>query len=269
METWIEQGKVLALTYGLQALYAVVILVVGYLAARAVGRLVRQALDRTDVDDTLAPFVGSLVHRLLLLLAVVFALGALGIDTTSFAAVLAATGVAIGLAIQGSLGNVASGFLLIVLRPFELGDYIEAAGVEGTVSEIRVFATELTTPDNKQVIVPNSAIFADNIVNYSVKETRRIDLVFGIGYGDDLRKAKALLERVLASEPRVLDDPAPSVVVLELADSSVNFAVRPWVRRVDYWATRCDLIEKVKLEFDAHGISMPFPQHDVHLHQAA
>jgi small conductance mechanosensitive channel len=187
----------------------------------------------------------------------------------SFAAVLAAAGLAIGLALQGSLGNFASGVMLIALRPFKAGDYIEAAGTAGTVTEVHVFATTLTTPDNRVVIVPNGQITSGNIVNYSAKDTRRLDLVFGIGYGDDVVKARAVLQDIVSGVPRVLGDPAPTIAVLALGESSVDIAVRPWVKSGDYWPLAFDLKEKVKVEFDRQGISIPFPQRDVHLHQVA
>ena len=174
---------------------------------------------------------------------------------------------AIGFALQGSLANFASGVMLVIFRPFKTGDYVEAGGSSGSVEEITIFNTVLKTPDNKKVIVPNSKITADNITNYSAQEVRRIDMVFGIGYDDDLRRAKQSLEQMLAEDERVLKEPAPLVAVLELADSSVNFAVRPWVKREHYWDVHFDLTEKVKLAFDEQGISIPFPQTDVHLHQ--
>jgi small conductance mechanosensitive channel len=197
------------------------------------------------------------------------ALSTLGFETTSFIAVIGAAGLAIGFALQGSLANFASGVMLIIFRPFSVGNFVEAGGQSGSVEEIRIFSTVLKTPDNKMVIIPNSKITGDNIVNYSAKDQRRIDMVFGIGYGDDLQRAKQILERIIAEDSRILDDPAVTIGVLELGDSSVNFAVRPWVKTADYWAVYFDLMEKVKLTFDREGISIPFPQRDVHLFQAA
>jgi len=254
------------LSWGQGLLGALIVLGVGWWVAGLVTGATRRVLTRHDVDATLTGFAANLTRMGLLALVVIVALGQMGVETTSFAAVIAAAGLAIGLALQGSLGNFASGVMLIALRPFKAGDYIEAAGTAGTVTEVQVFATTLTTPDNRVVIVPNGQITAGNIVNYSAKDTRRLDLVFGIGYGDDIVKARALLQDILSSDSRVLDEPAPTVAVLALGESSVDIAVRPWVKSGDYWPLAFDLKEKVKIEFDRQGISIPFPQRDVHLH---
>jgi len=248
---------------------AAVTLVLGYLVVRVLTAGIRRGMERAKVDPTLTSFAAHLVYMAGMVLLVISVLGQLGVNTTSFAAVLAAAGLAVGLALQGSLGNFASGVLLIFFRPFRVGDFVEAGGVSGTVEEVQVFASTLKTPDNKRITVPNSAITGGSIVNYSANPTRRIDLVFGIGYGDDIEKARQILERVLSDDTRILRDPAPLIAVLELADSSVNLAVRPWVNSGDYFTVRCDLLEKVKLEFDRQGISIPFPQRDVHMHQVA
>ncbi len=266
---WLEKGREIVIGYGPKIAAALIILVVGFLAAKAIRGVVRRLMLRAQVEETLVSFIGNLTYMLLMAFVAIATLEKLGVNTTSFAALIAAAGLAIGLALQGSLGNFASGFLIILLRPFKVGDVVEVAGISGKVEAIQVFATELTTPDNKTIIVPNSAITSDNVVNYSAKETRRVDMVFGIGYDDDVGKAKEILERILAEDPRILADPAPVVAVSELADSSVNFVVRPWVARADYWNVFWDTHEKVKLELDASGISIPFPQTDVHLHQAA
>jgi small conductance mechanosensitive channel len=184
-------------------------------------------------------------------------------------AIIGAAGLAVAFALQGALGNFASGVMLIMFRPFKVGDFVEAAGTMGVISEVQVFATVLTTPDNKKIIVPNGAITSGNIVNYSANDTRRIDLVFGIGYEDDMKKAKGIIEEVLKKDDRILDDPAPKIALLELADSSVNFAVRPWVKTEDYWNVYFDLNETIKREFDEKGVSIPFPQRDIHVHQVA
>ena len=265
---WIEQLEAVALAYGLDVVAAVVTLALGYLAARGLRSLARRLLERAGVETTLVSFAVNLTFMALMAFVVIAALNRLGVNTTSFAAVVAAAGLAIGLALQGSLANFASGFLIILLRPFKVGDYVEAAGIAGTVEAIKVFATELRTPDNKAIIVPNSSITSDNIINYSARERRRIDLVFGVGYGDDLKRAKDLLAEIVAADPRILEDPAPVVAVSELGASSVDFVVRPWVATADYWQVRWDLTEKIKLELDAHGISIPFPQRDVHLYPA-
>jgi len=203
----------------------------------------------------------------LLVFVVLAALGQLGIQTTSFIAVIGAAGLAIGLALQGSLANFAAGFLMIIFRPFKVGDYIEGAGVAGTVETIQIFTTQLQTPDNKTVIIPNAGLTAGNITNYSAKGTRRVDLVFGIGYGDDIDKARTIMEDILAKDERILKDPAPKIAVVELADSSVNFVVRPWVKSENYWDVYFDTTENIKKSFDAQGISIPFPQRDVHMYE--
>jgi small conductance mechanosensitive channel len=223
-------------------------------------------LDRYRVDGTLAAFLASASYVVLVAFVILAALNQLGVQTTSFIAVLGAAGLAIALAFQGTLSNLSAGVLLIVFRPFRVGDYVEGAGTGGTIEAVELFTTTLHTPDNRTIIVPNSQLLGDVIVNYSVKETRRIDLVIGVSYADDLAKAKEALARIVAEDERVLADPATTIGVLELADSSVNFAVRPWVKAADYWPVRFDLLQRIKAELDAAGISIPFPQRDVHLH---
>jgi len=212
-------------------------------------------------------FGGGSTYIALLAFVVVAALGQLGIQTTSFIAILGAAGLAIGLALQGSLANFAAGFLMIIFRPFNVGDYIEGAGMEGTVEQIQIFTTTLVTLDNKTVIIPNAKLTDDNIVNYTVKGIRRVDLVFGIGYGDDIDKARQVIDDVLGKDKRILNDPAIQISVAELGDSSVNFVVRPWVKCDDYWDVYMDTTENIKKGFDAGGINIPFPQRDVHLYQ--
>jgi len=224
-------------------------------------------MNKRQVDPTIVSFVANMTYIALLVFVVLAALGQLGIQTTSFIAVIGAAGLAIGLALQGSLANFAAGFLMIIFRPFKVGDYIEGAGVGGTVEVIQIFTTQLKTPDNKTVIIPNAALTAGNITNYSAKGTRRVDLVFGIGYGDDIDHAKKVIMDVLAKEERILKDPATTIGVVELADSSVNFAVRPWVKADDYWNVYFDTTENIKKGFDAQGISIPFPQRDVHMYE--
>ncbi len=251
--------------WGVKALLAVLILLLGRLAARGVSTMIRRAIKRSNVDDALAAFGGSLSYFLLMAVVVIAALNQVGIQTTSFIAILGAAGLAVGLALQGSLANFAAGVMIILFRPFKAGDFIEAAGTLGIVEEIEVFTTKLRTGDNKLVIIPNNGITAGNIINYSAKETRRIDLVIGVSYSDDLGKVKAVLEAILAAEPRVLKDPAPTIGVLELGDSSIHFAVRPWVKTADYFATLFALNQAIKETFDREGISIPFPQRDIHL----
>lgn len=269
MEAYVQKFTESLAEYGPSLIGAILILVLGWWVARIVTGVIRRMMKRADVDDTLVSFLTNLGYVALMTLVVIAALGRLGVNTTSFAAVIAAAGLAVGFALQGSLSNFAAGVMLILFRPFKAGDFIEAGGTSGTVEEIQIFHTVLKTPDNRVVIVANSAVTGGNITNYSAKDTRRIDLVIGIGYGDDIAKAKAILERILSAEKRVLADPAPTVAVSNLGDSSVDLVVRPWVASGDYWPTRFDLTETIKTTFDAENIQIPFPQSDVHLHQVA
>lgn len=234
-----------------------------------VGRLSNwiQTLLGRRLDSTVARFLGRLVHVVLFLFVVIAALDRLGVQTTSLVAIVGAAGLAVGLALKDSLSNFAAGVMLILFRLFRQGHYVEVAGTAGTVSEIRIFATVLTTADNKVITVPNGKIMAGNIVNYSEKPTRRLDLVFGVAYDADLSQVKRILEEVVAAEERCLPEPAPTIAVSELADSSVNLVCRPWVKTADYWAVKWALTERVKGRFDEAGIAIPFPQMDVHLEQ--
>jgi len=254
--------------YGTKIIAAIAILIVGRLVIGVVARIVRRLMTKANVDETLTKFLVSLTRILLMTFVIIAALSALGVQTTSFVAIIGAAGLAIGFALQGSLANFAAGVMLIIFRPFKSGDYIEAGGTSGVVEEISIFNTILKTLDNRRVIVPNGKITGDNITNYSALEIRRVDLVFGIGYGDDLKRAKDILVQIVSGDDRILRDPAPTVAVSELGDSSVNFVVRPWVKTVDYWSVYFDLTERVKTTFDEKGISIPFPQRDVHLYQA-
>ncbi|MDD3448701.1 MAG: mechanosensitive ion channel [Gammaproteobacteria bacterium] len=261
----LASGQELLALYGLKVLGALVVLILGRWVARLLANLLRRGLARAKVDETLSSFIVNVAYVALLVFVVISALGQLGMQTTSFIAVIGAAGLAIGLAFQGSLANFAAGALMIMFRPFRVGDFIEAGGVAGVVEEIQIVTTKLRTGDNKTVYVPNNKIMGDSITNYSAKETRRIDLVFGVGYEDDLQQVKTILQEILAADERVLKDPAPTIGVLALADSSVNFAVRPWVATADYWSVYFDLNETVKRRFDAAGISIPYPQRDVHI----
>ena len=267
MEDLIQQGYTLLATYGLKIVFAIIILIIGRWVARLFSKLIQRVMKKQDVDETLRSFAGNMIYYALLTFVVLAALGQLGIQTTSFIAVIGAAGLAIGLALQGSLANFASGFLMIMFRPFKVGDLIEGAGVMGTVESLQIFTTQLRTPDNKKIIVPNASLTGDNIINWSATGTRRVDMVFGIGYDDDIDKAKQLIAEILAADERVLKDPAPQVAVSELADSSVNFVARPWAKTGDYWGVFFDTTEAVKKRFDAEGISIPYPQSDVHLYQ--
>ena len=255
----------LVTVYGLRIVAAIVVFVVGRWIAKALTKGVRRLMERSNVDPTLVRFTGNLAYIALLTFVILAVLGQLGIQTTSFIAVLGAAGLAIGLALQGSLANFAAGFLMIVFRPFRVGDFIEGAGVAGTVEEIQIFTTKVMTPDNRTVIVPNAKLTSDNIVNYTVQGTRRVDMVFGIGYGEDIDKAREVMTSVIAGDERILEDPAPKIAVSELADSSVNFVVRPWVKAEDYWNVYFDVTEKTKKALDENGIEIPFPQRVVHM----
>lgn len=266
MDETIQSLQNTVATCGLQLLAALLIFLIGRWAAGGVRGLVHRLLTKRQVEGTIISFVSNLAYIAIMTFVVLAALSKLGVQTTSFIAVIGAAGLAIGLAFQSSLSNFAAGFLLILFQPFKKGDFIEGAGTAGIVEEIQIFTTRLLTPDNKLIIVPNSKLMGDNIVNYSAKETRRVDLKFGVSYGDDLKKVKAVLQRIVGAEPRVLKDPAPTIAVSELADSSVNFVVRVWVKSADYWPVFFDTTEKVKLTFDAEGITIPFPQRHVHVH---
>jgi len=254
----------LAAVWGLKILFAVAIFVIGKWVAKWLTNVSKKLMDKANVDQTLTSFIGNLVYILLMVFVILAALSKLGINTTSFIAILGAAGLAVGLALQGTLSNIGAAVLIIIFRPFKIGDFVEAGGAVGVVEEINMFSTIFKTGDNKVVIVPNSAVIGGKITNYSAKETRRVDWIFGIGYEDDLKLAKNVLEDIISKDERVLKEPAPLVAVSELADSSVNFTVRAWVKSADYWGVYFDVIEKVKLTFDEKGISIPYPQLDVH-----
>lgn len=261
----IENVMTLATGWGLQVVGAIALLIIGRFAARLLRRASIRGLEGAGIDSTLVPFFGGMVYYLTIAVVVIAVLGLFGIETTSLIAVLGAAGLAIGLALQGTLSNFSSGVMLLVFRPFRNGEFVEVAGVKGSVKEVGIFTTLLTTPDNIQITVPNSAIYGSTIVNYSAEDTRRNDLVFGVGYGDDLKTAEDALRRVLNADPRVLKEPEALVAVSELGDSSVNFVVRPWCKSEDYWPLRYDLIRRIKEELEASGCSIPFPQQDVHI----
>jgi small conductance mechanosensitive channel len=247
---------------------AIVIFYVGKWITNLLTRALRKVMQRQEIDVTLERFVCNLVRMVLLVFVVIAAISALGVQTASFIAVLGAAGLAVGLALQGSLSNFAAGVLIVLFRPYKVGDWVEAAGISGAVVEVQILTTILKTGDNKQVIVPNSQIMSSIITNYSANDTRRVDLVIGVGYDDDLDKVREVLSEVVAADERVLEDPGVTIAVSELADSSVNFIVRPWVRTSDYWGVYFDLNETIKKRFDEEGISIPFPQQDVHLYNA-
>lgn len=251
--------------WGIRIALALAIFYIGRKVVGVVVGVLQRLMRKQETDEILVSFVSAIVRWVLLLFVVIAALSQLGIDTTSLIALLGAAGLAIGLSLQSSLSNFAAGVMLIVFRPFTKGDFIDAGGAMGVVDKISIFTTILTTTDNKEVIIPNGAIMGGNITNFSARPTRRVDMVFGISYDDDIRKAKTLLEEIIAADERVLAEPAPVISLSELADSSVNFVVRPWVNSADYWAVLWETTESVKLKFDEAGISIPYPQMDVHL----
>lgn len=260
-----EQAPELIISYGTQIVMALLILIVGKWLARLLSNALISNMNKKNVDSTISKFVGSLTYTALFAFVIIAALGQLGIETASFVAIVGAAGLAIGFALQGSLSNFAAGVLLIIFRPIRAGDFVEVAGEAGVIEEVGIFCTLMTTGDNKVITIPNSNVMGGNITNYSMKPTRRIDMVVGIGYDADIKKAKAVLDDIIASDERVLKEPTVTIGVAELADSSVNFVVRPWVNSADYWPTKFDLLETIKYRFDEEGISIPFPQIDIHM----
>jgi small conductance mechanosensitive channel len=267
VEQLIAKGYELLTVFGVKILAALAVFIIGRWVVKYVRRLILRIMEKREVDPTLTKFVTNLIYFALLTFVIVAALGMLGIQTTSFIAVLGAAGLAVGLALQGSLSNFAAGVLMIIFRPFKVGDLIEAAGATGVVEEVQIFTTQLLTPDNKTIIIPNAQITSDTITNYTSKGTRRADMVIGIGYEDDIDKARAIISDVLSQDERILKEPATQIAVSELADSSVNFTVRPWVKAQDYWGVIFDATETIKKRFDAEEISIPYPQRDVHVYE--
>ncbi len=257
------------LPWGINIVMAIAIFVIGKFVVGVLVGLAKKVMTKAKVDNILINFIASIIRTLLLLFVVIAALDQLGVNTTSMIALIGAAGLAIGLALQGTLQNLASGVMLIVFRPFSDGDFIEAAGVAGVVEQIGIFSITMRTGDNREIIIPNGEIYGGTITNNSRRDTRRVDMVFGIGYDDDLLLAKEILNRILSEDERILADPKPTVAVGALADSSVNFNVRPWCKTSDYWGVYGDIHEKVKLTFDAEGISIPYPQMDIHQDKAA
>lgn len=265
METVSNQLTLFLTTYGLKILGAILILILGRIAAGVGRRIVRRVLEKAKAERSIVSFFGNLTYFLILTFSVLAALAKFGIQTASLVAILGAAGFAIGFAMQGSLGNFAAGVLILVLRPFRVGDFIMGAGEAGSVKEIGLFTTVLATPDNVKIMVPNGKLFGDVIKNVSAFDTRRVDLVIGIGYSSDIQKAWDVLAGLINEDTRILSDPAPKIAVSELGDSSVNFVVRPWVKREDYWGVKFDLTRKIKEAFDENGIEIPFPQRTVHM----
>lgn len=263
----IEQVTTFGSNYAWNILGAILTFIIGKWIAHRITSLLGKLLRRQKIDETLVSFLNNISYYALMVVVLMATADQLGVDTSSFLAIFGAAGLAVGLALKDSLGNFASGIMLVFFRPFKIGDVVTAGGVTGKVENISVFNTVFITPDNQRVIVPNGQIANDVITNITANPTRRLDLVIGIGYEDNIAKAKAIFKNILESEPRILKDPAPAIVVSELADSSVNFFVRPWVNTADYWDVKFELTEKIKIALDEAGISIPYPQTDVHLYQ--
>ena len=264
-----ETVRAAVTSWGIKAIGALAVLIIGFVVAKWIRTSLRNALARRNVDATLVPFLASMVYYLVLAFVVIAVLGMFGIEATSMIAVLGAAGLAVGLAMQGTLSNFAAGVMLLIFRPFKVGDYVDAGGIAGSVIEIAIFSTTLHSPDNVRITVPNGAIYGAVIKNFSANDTRRNDMVMSIAYSDDIGKAIQVLQRCLDSDERVLKDPEPVIAVSELADSSVNLVVRPWCKKEDYWGLRFDLTRTMKEQLEASGCSIPFPQTDVHLHKAS
>ncbi|MEO9493823.1 MAG: small-conductance mechanosensitive channel MscS [Vibrio splendidus] len=266
-EQWLTNNSDLFIQYGVNIISALIILFIGNLIVKAVANSVSKVLQKKKMDRAVVEFVHGLVRYLLFVIVLIAALGRLGVQTASVVAVIGAAGLAVGLALQGSLSNFAAGVLIVAFRPFKSGDYVEIGGVAGSVDSIQIFQTVLTTPDNKMVVVPNGSVIGSPITNYSRHDTRRIDLMIGVSYNADLQKTKALLTKICESDERVLKDPGVQVGVHTLADSSVNFVVRPWVSTAEYWNVYFDLMQAIKEGLDNEGIEIPFPQMDVHMNK--
>jgi len=262
----LEKAQELFLTYGMSILSAVLTLVIGLWVIKMITRVIAKAVHKTKIDLSLQKFLVSLTSIGLKMILAISVISQLGVATTSFVAILGAAGLAVGLALQGSLANFAGGVLILLFKPYKIGDFVDAQGVKGSVHEIQVFNTILKTPDNQTIIIPNGAMSNGVIINFSTQTTRRVDMTFGIGYNDDITKAKSVLVKLVDSDTRILKEPACTIAVSELADSSVNFVVRVWCNSPDYWGIFFDMQEKVKLAFDENNISIPFPQTDVHIH---
>ncbi|WP_165312321.1 small-conductance mechanosensitive channel MscS [Vibrio ziniensis] len=267
MSDWLSSNSDLLIQYGVNIVSAVLILIIGNIIVKAVAGSVAKVLKKKEMDKAVVEFIHGLVRYVLFVIVLIAALGRVGVETASVVAVIGAAGLAIGLALQGSLSNFAAGVLIVGFRPFKSGDYVEVAGVAGSVEAIQIFQTILKTPDNKMVVVPNGAIIGGSIVNYSRHATRRVDLVIGVSYKSDLKKTKQVIRETLEKDSRILKDPDMTIGVLALADSSVNFVVRPWCKTEEYWGVYFDSMQAIKEALDANGIEIPFPQMDVHLNK--
>ena len=269
MEFNLESLTPMLIDWGVKIVLALAVFVIGKWIAKRITNVLRKLMERAELDATLVTFLCNIVYAILLAAVILAALDMLGVPVTSLLAVLGAAGLAVGLALKDSLGNFAAGVMLILFRPFKQGDFVEVAGVSGSVTEVKIFSTILTTPDNKLVVIPNAQVAADTITNYSANDQRRVDMVFGVGYDDDLKVARQVLTDLCANHPLVLDDPATNIFVLNLGDSSVDFAVRPWAKTADYWKVYGDIMEQAKVGLEEAGCSIPYPQRDVHVFKDA
>ncbi|XAW89807.1 small-conductance mechanosensitive channel MscS [Vibrio sp. CDRSL-10 TSBA] len=267
VNAWLTNNSELLIQYGVNIISALLILFIGNIIVKVIAGSVSKVLQKKQMDKAVVQFIYGLVRYLLFIIVLIAALGRIGVQTASVVAVIGAAGLAIGLALQGSLSNFAAGVLIVAFRPFKSGDYVEVAGVAGSVDSIHIFQTILKTPDNKMIVLPNSSVIGDSIVNYSRYDTRRVDMLIGVSYKADLKKTKEVMRKVVESDPRVLKDPAVNIAVHALADSSVNLIVRPWVNSADYWPVYWDLTQAIKEALDENGIEIPFPQMDVHLNK--
>jgi len=268
IQQWYSDNSAVIVNYAIAFVVAILIYWVGSKLAKLVSKVIGKMMTKRDLDTIVVSFIENIIYGLLMVVVIIAALGQIGIQTASFIAVIGAAGLAVGLALQGSLSNFASGVLIIAFRPFKAGDFIEAGGVAGIVEEIKLFSTFIRSGDNKQIIIPNSGVVGSAITNYSTKPTRRIDLVIGVSYDADIKLAKKVLTEIVEAHESVLKDPSPVVAVAELADNSVNFVVRPWVNSADYWPTHFDLLETIKIRLDEEKIGIPYPQMDVHIHKS-
>jgi small conductance mechanosensitive channel len=266
-QTWFVDHQDLLIQYGVNILSALLILIIGNLVVKGLANSLAAVMRKRQMDNAVVEFIHGLVRYLLFIIVLIAALSRIGVQTASVIAILGAAGLAVGLALQGSLANFAAGVLIVTFRPFKSGDYVELAGVAGSVESIQIFSTVLTTPDNKMVVVPNGSVISSPITNYSKHATRRIDYTIGVSYNADLKKTKAILTEVVTNHPLVMKDPAPTIGVMTLADSSVNFVVRPWVKASDYWSVYYELLQSMKEALDEHNIEIPFPQMSVHINR--
>ncbi len=263
-----EQAMAFLSEFGPKLIGAIVVLIIGLMIIKSIVKMTGKLMVKRDVDTSLQPFLKSVIGTLLKVMLVISVIQMIGVETTSFIAIIGAMGLAVGMALSGTLQNFAGGVIILILKPFKVGDWIDAQGFSGTVSQIQIFNTILKTPDNKTVFIPNGGLSTGALVNYSIEENRRVDMVFGIGYGDDIDKTRSVIEKMIAADARIFKDPAPQIVVAELADSSVNFKVRLWAKGADYWDIFFEYHENIKKTFDAEGLNIPFPQMDVHVHNS-